>query len=130
MAMGRGQFLRKSALNGMCLLLVGGAVALASMAGFAADAGKTPVMSPKAKRGSVLFQQNCVSCHNKEANDTTPFGPPNLHGIFSAKPLVHPALTPTEAAEFIRKGKAPMPAFGGMLTEAQIGELIAYLKVQ
>lgn len=130
MAMSRGHYSAKWVRGSIGLVVLAGTVALTSLAGLAADAAKTPVMTPKAKRGSVLFQQNCVSCHNKEANDTTPFGPPNLHGIFSAKPLVHPALTPAEAADFIRKGKAPMPAFGGMLTEAQIGDLIAYLKVQ
>ncbi len=129
MAMGVGRFLHRWVRGSACLLVVAGVVALASLAGFA-DATKAPVMTPKAKRGSVLFQQNCVSCHNKQPDDTTPFGPPNLHGILSAKPQAHQALTTTQVTEFIRKGKAPMPAFGGMLTEAQISDLIAYLKVQ
>ncbi len=99
-----------------------------TLMGFA-DTAK-PAMSAKAKRGSALFQQNCVSCHNKKPDDTTPFGPPNLHGIFSSKPLVTPPITPEQAADVIRKGIAPMPAFGSMLSEAQISDLIAYLKVQ
>lgn len=111
-----------------CVLFAAGALVLTSLAGFA-DTAKPP-MSAKAKRGSVLFQQNCVSCHNKKPDDTTPFGPPNLHGIFSSKPLVNPPITPDQAADVIRKGIAPMPAFGSMLSEAQISDLIAYLKVQ
>ena len=111
-----------------CVLFAVGALVFTSLVGFA-DTAK-PAMNAKAKRGSVLFQQNCVSCHNKKPDDTTPFGPPNLHGIFSAKPLVTPPITPEQAADVIRKGIAPMPAFGSMLSEAQISDLIAYLKVQ
>ncbi len=92
--------------------------------------GYPPVLNAKAKRGAAVFQQNCVSCHNKQPGDTTPFGPPNLHGIFSSKPLVTPPVTPAQATDIIKKGKAPMPAFGSILTEAQIGDLIAYLKAQ
>jgi mono/diheme cytochrome c family protein len=128
MAMGLGRLSDKPIQGGICVLLVAGAFLFTGLIGFA-DTDK-PVMNAKAKRGSVLFQQNCVSCHNKKPDDTTPFGPPNLHGIFSAKPLVTPPITPEQAADVIRKGIAPMPAFGSTLSEAQISDLIAYLKVQ
>ena len=73
-------------------------------------------MSAKAKRGAVIFQQNCVSCHNKQPDDVTPFGPPNLHGMFSSKPLVHPALTPAQAEGLLRqlKGVKLLEGFRGM----------------
>ena len=118
----------KRVQGSVCVLLAGGALVLTSLAGLA-DTAK-PAMNAKAKRGSFLFQQNCVSCHNKQPDDTTPFGPPNLHGIFSSKPMVNPPVTPAQATETIKKGLAPMPAFGSILTEAQISDLIAYLKVQ
>ena len=126
--MGFGWLSDKRVQGSVCVLFAAGALIFLSLAGFA-DTAK-PVMNAKAKRGSVLFQQNCVSCHNKKPDDTTPFGPPNLHGIFSSKPLVIPPITPEKAADVIRKGIAPMPAFGSMLSEAQISDLIAYLKVQ
>jgi mono/diheme cytochrome c family protein len=110
-----------------CILAAAGAVALGNMAG--ADTAK-PVLNAKAKRGQAIFQQNCVSCHNKQPDDSTPFGPPNLHGIFSSKSKVTPPVTPAQATQTIKNGKAPMPAFGSILTEAQIGDLIAYLKAQ
>lgn len=110
------------------LFVAAGSILLTQMIGYA-DAAK-PVMNARAKRGQAIFQQNCVSCHNKQPDDTAPFGPPNLHGMFSSKPLIHPALTPAQAADFIKKGAAPMPAFGGILTPAQINDLLAYLKVQ
>jgi mono/diheme cytochrome c family protein len=113
---------------GVGTLVTAGAMLAVSLIGLA-DTPK-PAMNGKAKRGATLFQQNCASCHNKQPGDTTPFGPPNLHGIFSSKPLVNPPITPAQASQTIHDGKAPMPAFGSMLTEAQIGDLIAYLKTQ
>jgi mono/diheme cytochrome c family protein len=108
-------------------LVAAGAIMATNLIGFADTA---PPLNAKAKRGSAVFQQNCVSCHNKQPGDSTPFGPPNLHGIFSSKPLVTPPITPAQATDVIKKGKAPMPAFGGILTDAQISDLIAYLKAQ
>jgi mono/diheme cytochrome c family protein len=112
----------------VCILASAGALGISSVIGFA-DTAK-PVMNAKAKRGAAIFQQNCVSCHNKQPDDSTPFGPPNLHGIFSSKPMVTPPITPAQATDTIKNGKAPMPAFGSILTEAQISDLIAYLKAQ
>lgn len=116
-------------LWGVGTLVTAGAIMATNLIGFAGTA-TAPVMNAKAKRGAAVFQQNCVSCHNKQPGDTTPFGPPNLHGIFSGKPLVTPPVTPAQATDIIKKGKAPMPAFGSVLTEAQIRDLIAYLKAQ
>ncbi len=121
MVIGRG-------LLAVCILASASAMGVSSVIGFA-DTAK-PVMNAKAKRGSAIFQQNCVSCHNKQPDDSTPFGPPNLHGIFSSKPMVTPAITPAQATDTIKNGKAPMPAFGSILSEAQISDLIAYLKAQ
>jgi mono/diheme cytochrome c family protein len=128
MVMGLGLLSQRVRL-GVGILVTAGAIVATSLIGFA-DTAKTPVMNAKAKRGAAIFQQNCVSCHSKQPDDVTPFGPPNLHGMFSSKPMIHPALTPAQATEFIKKGAAPMPAFGAILTEAQLSDLIAYLKVQ
>lgn len=117
-----------SRLLRVCILATAGVMVASNVIGFA-DTAK-PSMNANAKRGAAVFQQNCVSCHNKQPGDTTPFGPPNLHGIFSAKPLVSPPITPAQATETIKKGRSPMPAFGSILTQAQINELIAYLKAQ
>ncbi len=129
MAIGRGLFSEQRVRLGFLTLVTAGAIIAANLIGFA-DTAKQPPMSAKAKRGSAVFQENCVSCHNKQPDDSTPFGPPNLHGIFSSKPMVKPPITPAQATDIIRKGVAPMPAFGELLTEAQISDLIAYLKVQ
>ena len=129
MASGRRLLSQAGIQFSVCTLVTAGAIIAGNLIGLA-DTAKPPDMTAKAKRGAAIFQQNCVSCHNKQPGDTTPFGPPNLHGIFSSKPLVNPPVTPAQATDIIKKGIAPMPAFGSILTEAQINDLIAYLKVQ
>jgi len=98
------------------------AVVLAGTAGVA-TAQKPPV-GAKAKHGEAIFKANCVGCHTKEVGDTSPFGPPNLHGVLGK----NGALTPQQATETIKHGKNVMPAFEGKLNDADIGAVVAYLK--
>jgi mono/diheme cytochrome c family protein len=91
----------------------------------AAAADKNENVSPRVKRGSALFQQNCIVCHNKKPGDTAPFGPPNLHGVLRNK-----VITPAQAATIIKNGRGTMPPFGSRLSVSQIQELIAYLHTQ
>ncbi len=127
MSIGRGPGTEQRLRYCLSIVLVAGIFALATVIGLA-DTAKP--MNARAKRGATLFQQHCVTCHNKQPDDATPFGPPNLHGIFSSKPLVQKPVTPLQAKRIIKNGFAPMPPFGGVLSSTQIDDLIAYLKVQ
>jgi mono/diheme cytochrome c family protein len=93
---------------------------LASTIGFA-DAGKSSGRG-NAKAGEEIFHKNCVTCHNKQPGDTTPFGPPNLHGVFKT------GLTTAQAQKIIRDGKGAMPGWGNTLSNSDIQNVIAYLK--
>ena len=128
MAISRGLLSERHVRYGISLLAVSGFLVLASAAGFA-DPAQAP-LSAKAKQGAALFQQHCITCHNKQPGDASPFGPPNLHGIFGDKPLVKTPVTPQQAVQIIKKGWSPMPPFGGVLSNAQIDQLIAFLKTQ
>ena len=128
MALGRGLSPETRFRCSVSFLVGSGILLLTSVIGNAAAA--RPGMSARAKQGAALFQQHCVTCHNKQPGDTTPFGPPNLHGIFSSHPMVNPPITEQGAMQIIKNGKAPMPPFAGVLTNSQIRALIAYLKVQ
>jgi mono/diheme cytochrome c family protein len=88
-------------------------------------ADKPQASSPRAKKGDALFRQNCALCHNKQPGDTTPFGPPNLHGVLRNK-----TITPAQAVSIIKAGKGQMPPFESRLTESEIQDLLAYLKTQ
>ena len=92
------------------------------LAGGLAFAGSHPDVT--VRRGKALFQKNCAGCHNKQPGDTSPFGAPNLHGIFQ-----HKVLTPVQARSIIRHGKGSMPPFSS-LSDSQIDQLLAYLKAQ
>jgi mono/diheme cytochrome c family protein len=96
-------------------------VAFFSMVGFAGD--KNAQSSASIKRGDLLFHQLCVSCHNKQPGDDYPFGPPNLYDVLRRKEI-----TPSQASDVIRQGRAQMPSFGARITDGQISDLIAYLQ--
>lgn len=82
--------------------------------------------SHQVKRGEAIFQQRCIGCHNKQPDDTTPFGPPNLHTSFH-----RPApLTKKEAVDIIANGKGTMPGWGKVLSKDDIDDVIAYLKTR
>lgn len=78
--------------------------------------------NPAAKRGALIFHQRCERCHNKQPDDATPFGPPNLYQVFR-----HKTISVAQATQIIHHGKGPMPAFGTSITNTQIRDVIAYL---
>jgi mono/diheme cytochrome c family protein len=86
-------------------------------------ASPSAALSASAKQGQAIFQKNCVTCHNKQPGDTSPFGPPNLHGVFREK-----LVTPEQAADFITNGHGGMPPFGSVLSKGDISKVIVYLK--
>jgi len=86
---------------------------------FASDAPATPA----AKQGDQIFHQRCVVCHNKQPDDTTPFGPPNLYKVFRSH-----TMTTAQAETIISNGKGQMPAFKTILTKPEIKSVISYLR--
>lgn len=80
----------------------------------------------QAKQGEAIFQHRCIICHNKQPGDTSPFGPPNLHGIFRGQS----PLSTKDAEIIITNGKGQMPAWGKVLTKSDISDVIAYLKTR
>lgn len=87
-------------------------------------AGAADAMGAQAKRGEVVFRARCINCHNKQPGDTTPFGPPNLNGIFRGPN----AVSTRDAEDIIVNGKGQMPGWGKMLTRGDIDDVMAYLK--
>jgi mono/diheme cytochrome c family protein len=101
------------------------AMTLACRVGFAASQNP-PADQPagsRTERGDAIFHKRCVVCHNKQPGNTSPFGPPNLYDLFREKKL-----TLAEAAPIIHHGKGQMPAFGTTITDAEIADVVAYLK--
>jgi mono/diheme cytochrome c family protein len=80
----------------------------------------------RAKHGEAIFKERCIACHNKAAGDTSPFGPPNLSGIFRGPK----AITTRQAADIIANGKGTMPPWSSVLTKSDIDDVIAFLKTR
>lgn len=94
--------------------------------------GKT-ALSPAAKAGKKVFDQNCTLCHI--ANQTTTKIGPGLKGVLKNKelPYSHRPATVANVIKQIKNGNPqgkpmPMPPFANKLSKTQINDLIAYLK--
>lgn len=104
---------------------------LAGSIGIAVAQKPPAAVTGKAKLGETIFKTQCIGCHNKAPGDTTPFGPPNLHGIIgTSTTTTPPQITAQVAAATIKTGKGIMPPFDGKLTPQDISNVVAYLKTQ
>ena len=80
-------------------------------------------------RGKKLFVSNCRKCHQADSGLATQG--PDLEGLFNKKFL--PSGTPANddrVQNMIQYGRRSMPAFGQVLDDSQIRDIIAYLHTQ
>lgn len=96
-------------------------------------AKEKPALSPAAKAGQKVFEQQCALCHYADQAKNK-IGP-GLKGILKNKelPFSHKAATVANVREQIEKGDPqgkpmPMPPFAGKLSAKDMSNLIAYLK--
>jgi mono/diheme cytochrome c family protein len=94
--------------------------------------GKTE-LSPAAKAGQKIFEQQCTMCHFADQAKNK-IGP-GLKGILKNKqlPFSHKPATVANVREQIEKGNPqgkpmPMPPFEGKLSGKDMSNLVAYLK--
>jgi cytochrome c len=92
-----------------------------------------PELSPAAKAGQKIFEQQCALCHY--ADQTKNKIGPGLKGVMKNKelPFSHKPATVANVREQIEKGNPkgkpmPMPPFAGKLSAKDMSNLIAYLK--
>lgn len=71
-----------------------------------------------------LFRQNCAICHGTEANGKLVDGKlvPSLRFGEAAKK------SEAEIYDQIKNGKLPMPAFRNQLTEAEINQMVRFVR--
>lgn len=100
---------RLSHLKLFALLLLAGASGVA----YAADPGK----------GSVLYATNCATCHGATGVSVMPGAPSFTFGANQS--LLQPDL---QLLSSIKSGKNAMPAFRGILSDADILDVIAHLR--
>ena len=109
------------------------ALALALPAATICRAQGKPGLSPEAKAGQKMFEQQCALCHYADQAKNK-IGP-GLKGILKNKelPFSHKPATEANVREQILKGNAqgkpmPMPPFEGKLSAKDMTNLIAYMK--
>jgi mono/diheme cytochrome c family protein len=79
-----------------------------------------------ANQGAELFKAKCAGCHGPDGKGQSSMGKMmHLKDLGSAEVQKMPD---KEIHDMIAKGKTPMPAFGSELNQAQINELVAYIR--
>ncbi len=111
---------------------VPGLVVAAAIATFAAGCHSTPPskplnqLTPVEIQGRDLFQSHCAVCHY--ANRESSLHGPGLQGIFKKRYLPSGAPANDERVRAaIEQGRNMMPAFGNVLDDRQMQDLVAYL---
>lgn len=77
--------------------------------------------------GEATYKAKCQMCHGATGAGDTPAGK-----AMKAQPLGSPEIVKKTDAELIAattNGKGKMPAYKGKLTDAQIKEVVAYIRV-
>ncbi len=73
-----------------------------------------------------LYKAKCASCHAADGSGDTPAGKKlGAHDFRSAEVQKQ---TDAQLTEVIKKGKNKMPAYEKTLKEAQVKELVAYIR--
>lgn len=83
-------------------------------------------LTPTEMRGYTVYQQQCAQCH--QANSERPLHGPGLQGLFK-KPYL-PSGAPANddrVRAAIADGRNMMPAYGNVLNDQQMNDLLAYL---
>jgi cytochrome c6 len=76
--------------------------------------------------GKSLFESSCVLCHGDDGTGKTPAGTAlGAHNLASAEVSKK---SDGELAETITNGRNKMPSFGKKLSDADIHELISYIR--
>jgi len=79
-----------------------------------------------AQEGASLFKAKCAACHGPDGKGQTSMGK-----MLKARDLGSAEVqkeTDAEMTEIIDNGKGKMPGYKGKLTDAQIKELVKYIR--
>lgn len=99
-----------------------------------AAAAACTVVAPRFARaqspaGADIFRVRCVMCHGAQGRGNGPMAasmnPRPMDFTDSSKRL---ASTDSAMVEVIRRGRRSMPAFGQMLSRAQVDSVVAFIK--
>jgi mono/diheme cytochrome c family protein len=82
-------------------------------------------------RGKIIFEQNCLACHQADGSGVPGLAPPLIKGTFvkgEKQALINIILNGMEGIEIKGEHYAnPMPAFG-YLSDQEIADLLTYVR--
>ena len=79
-----------------------------------------------AQDGAALYKSKCAMCHGADGSGSTSMGK-----SMGLKPLGSPdvqKMSDADLTALITNGKGKMPAYKGKLTDAQISDVVAYIR--
>jgi cytochrome c6 len=76
------------------------------------------IVAHNQEAGKMLFESKCARCHGKNG----------AKGFMGAADLRASVLTDQQYRLTITHGRGRMPAWGGKLSQEQIGEIVSYIK--
>ena len=79
------------------------------------------VFAGNAANGGTLFQEKCSVCHGKDGHAVLPGAPSFAKGERMEKP-------DSQLKHTITNGLNVMPSFKGVLSDGQMGDLLAYIR--
>ncbi len=85
-----------------------------------------PSLASAQGKGQDTFKAKCAMCHGADGSGATPMGK-----SMGLKDLGSPAIQGMSDADLtatITNGKGKMPAYKGKLTDAQISDLVSYIR--
>lgn len=93
---------------------------------------EAPSLSEKAQRGKAIFTDRCFVCHDVDSERVPRLGPPPLEGLFKKSTLINgKPVNEANVTEMIKFGPTPnMPAFRYTLSDAEISDVVEFLKVK
>jgi len=123
----------------------GRATAPAGASATATPAPTTPTRAPDILAGKVIYGDNCASCHGANLEGQPNWQEQNADGTYPAPPhdetghtwhhddkmlfdYVRNGGAATLAAQGVTSLKSGMPAFGAILTDDEIRDVLAYIE--
>jgi len=79
-----------------------------------------------AQAGADTYKSKCQMCHAADGSGNTPAGKSTKVHAFSSPDVV--SMSDADLIAITHKGKNKMPAYAGKLTDAQITDVVAYIR--
>ena len=114
-----------SIVSVMAICIVSTLAASACSGSAGGTTGRSPLPTgaaasdPQLLLGRTVFSENCARCHGRT-------GQGGIGPSFNDGTLLKVFPTATQQIEFVKKGEGAMPAWGGVLTEAQLEAVVRY----